>query len=121
MHLYHDWHDASQACAVARAAYLASLIEPTEIHMCESLRKHVIIGDLIRDVACRYVDYLLEAVSKRELFGLLKLEPEKWWHSLLFRDRYNMLGIAASHPAGAAGVPQPAPGRPDAGAAAACS
>ncbi len=44
------------------------------------------------------MDYLLEAVSKRELFGLLKLEPEKWWHSLLFRDRYNMLGIAATIP-----------------------
>ena len=46
----------------------------------------------------RYVDYLLEAVSKRELFGLLRLEPEKWWHGLLFRDRYNMLGIAATIP-----------------------
>ena len=48
--------------------------------------------------ACRYVDYLLEAVGKRELFALLRLEPEKWWHGLLFRDRYNMLGIAASIP-----------------------
>lgn len=46
----------------------------------------------------RYVDYLLEAVSKRELFGLLRLEPDKWWHSLLFRDRYNMLGILAVIP-----------------------
>ena len=44
------------------------------------------------------MDYLLEAVGKRELFGLLRLEPEKWWHGLLFRDRYNMLGIAASIP-----------------------
>ena len=47
---------------------------------------------------CSYVDYLLEAVAKRELFGLLRLEPEKWWHALLFRDRYNMLGISASIP-----------------------
>lgn len=46
----------------------------------------------------RYVDYLLEAVGKRELFGLLRLEPEKWWHGLLFRDRYNLLGIAAAVP-----------------------
>ena len=44
------------------------------------------------------MDYLLEAVGKRELFGLLRLEPEKWWHGLLFRDRYNLLGIAASIP-----------------------
>ena len=42
------------------------------------------------------MDYLLEAVAKRELFGLLRLEPEKWWHALLFRDRYNMLGISAT-------------------------
>lgn len=46
----------------------------------------------------RYVDYLLDAVGKRDLFSLLRLEPERFWHSLLFRDRYNYLGILADIP-----------------------
>ena len=49
-------------------------------------------------VWCRYVDYLLDAVGKRDLFSLLRLEPERFWHSLLFRDRYNYLGILAHIP-----------------------
>ncbi len=36
---------------------------------------------------CRYVDYILETVSKRELFQWLSLAPTKWWHALLLRDR----------------------------------
>jgi hypothetical protein len=44
------------------------------------------------------VDYLLDAVGKRELFSLLRMEPEKFWHTLLFRDRYNHLGILARIP-----------------------
>lgn len=48
---------------------------------------------------CRYVDYLLDAVGKRDLFSLLRMEPERFWHSLLFRDRYNYFGILADIPA----------------------
>lgn len=50
-------------------------------------------------MTCRYVDYLLDAVGKRELFSLLRMEPERFWHSLLFRDRYNYFGILADIPA----------------------
>ena len=49
----------------------------------------------------RYVDYLLEAVRGRELFTWVRLEPEAWWHALLLRDRYNLLGLAARLPAAA--------------------
>lgn len=45
------------------------------------------------------MDYLLDAVGKRELFSLLRMEPERFWHSLLFRDRYNYFGILADIPA----------------------
>lgn len=44
------------------------------------------------------MDYLLEAVRKRDLFQWLRLESEAFWHALLFRDRYNYLGIAAAVP-----------------------
>lgn len=46
----------------------------------------------------RYVDYLLDALNKRELFGLLHLHPMQFWHTLLFRDRYNYFGIKAQLP-----------------------
>ena len=46
----------------------------------------------------RYVDYLLEAVRGRELYGWVRLESEAWWHALLLRDRYNFLGLAARLP-----------------------
>ncbi|CAL8464190.1 g3725 [Coccomyxa elongata] len=49
--------------------------------------------------AVGYVDYLLDAVGKRELFSLLRMELERFWHSLLFRDRYNYFGILADIPA----------------------
>ncbi len=45
------------------------------------------------------MDYLLDAVGKRDLFSLLKMDPERFWHSLLFRDRFNYLGILADIPA----------------------
>jgi Domain of unknown function (DUF1744) len=41
------------------------------------------------------VDYLLEALKRRELFGWLRLDPSRAWHGLLFRDRYNWAGITA--------------------------
>lgn len=43
----------------------------------------------------RYIDYLLEALKRRELFGWLRLDPRAAWHGLLFRDRHNWAGIAA--------------------------
>ena len=43
----------------------------------------------------RYVDYLLEALKRRDLFAWLKLDPAVTWRSLLFRDRYNWQGIVA--------------------------
>jgi hypothetical protein len=45
------------------------------------------------------VDYLLEAVTRRELFQWLRLEPDAFWHGLLWRDGFNHLGIAAAVPA----------------------
>jgi hypothetical protein len=46
----------------------------------------------------RYVDYLLDALHKRELFRMLPLTPKQFWHTLLFRDRYNYFGIKAHLP-----------------------
>lgn len=34
---------------------------------------------------CRYVDYLLDALRRRELFLWLELQPATFWHTLLFR------------------------------------
>jgi hypothetical protein len=47
----------------------------------------------------RYVDYLLEALKRRELFQWLTLAPAGFLHTLLFRDRFNFLGVAARLPA----------------------
>ena len=49
-------------------------------------------------MACRYVDYLLDALRKKELFTWLQLSPKQFWHTLLFRDRYNFFGIKAHLP-----------------------
>ena len=44
------------------------------------------------------MDYLLDALRKRELFTWLQLLPKQFWHTLLFRDRYNYFAIKASLP-----------------------
>lgn len=44
------------------------------------------------------MDYLLEALLRLELFGLLDLAPRAFWHTLLFRDRHNYFGIRAHVP-----------------------
>ena len=44
---------------------------------------------------CRYTDYLLEALRRRELFQWIRLAPTKFWHTLLLRDRFNFLGLLA--------------------------
>lgn len=49
--------------------------------------------------AVGYVDYLLDALRRRELFMWLELQPATFWHTLLFRDWYNFLGIQAALPA----------------------
>jgi hypothetical protein len=43
----------------------------------------------------RYVTYLTQALQRRELFAWLQLQPQVWWHTLLFRDAYNWGGMAA--------------------------
>ena len=47
---------------------------------------------------CRYVDYLLDALRRRELFTWLQLSPRQFWHTLLLRDRHNYFGIRAHLP-----------------------
>lgn len=47
---------------------------------------------------CRYVGFLLEALKRQELFSWIVLVPDSWWHSLLWRDAYNFLGVRASLP-----------------------
>ena len=44
------------------------------------------------------MDYLLDALRKRELFAWLQLSPKHFWHTLLFRDHYNYFGIKARLP-----------------------
>ncbi|KAK3232982.1 hypothetical protein CYMTET_56694, partial [Cymbomonas tetramitiformis] len=43
--------------------------------------------------ALSYVECLLEALRGRELFPWIELEPCRHWHSLLFKDLYNMGGV----------------------------
>lgn len=51
-----------------------------------------------RSRPCRYVDYLLEALRRRELFQWLILSPDAFMHTLLFRDRYNFMAVTAHLP-----------------------
>ena len=44
------------------------------------------------------MDYLLEALKRRELFAWLHLTPLTFWHALLLRDRFNFLGLVAPVP-----------------------
>lgn len=46
--------------------------------------------------AAGYLRYLLEALKRRELFSWIELVPQKWWHSLLYRDPHNWGGLEAS-------------------------
>ncbi|PRW20477.1 DNA polymerase epsilon catalytic subunit A [Chlorella sorokiniana] len=48
--------------------------------------------------AVGYADYILDTLSKRELFQWLSLTPHKFWHTLLWKDRFNYLGILAEVP-----------------------
>jgi len=60
----------------------------------------LVIATNKRNVAAAvgYTDYVLETLGKRELFQHLDLTPIKFWHTLLFIDRYNYLGVEASLP-----------------------
>lgn len=42
-----------------------------------------------------YCEYLLKTLQSRELFEWIELEPQRYWHSLLFMDQYNYGGIQA--------------------------
>ena len=44
------------------------------------------------------MDYLLEALRRRELFQWLILSPDTFMHTLLFRDRYNFMAVTAHLP-----------------------
>lgn len=35
-----------------------------------------------------YTDYILDTLAKRELFQWLSLTPAKFWHTLLWKDRW---------------------------------
>ena len=62
------------------------------VHSCLGLlRAHTLC-------ACSYMDYLLEALKRRELFSWLHLAPLTFWHALLLRDRFNFLGLVAPVP-----------------------
>lgn len=61
--------------------------------------------------ALGYADYVLETLRKKELFQWLGLAPSKAWHTLLFADRYNYLGLVAPLPAEIAATMSQAPGQ----------
>lgn len=52
----------------------------------------------VTPVLPRYTRYLLDALSRRELFQWLQIRPTLWWHAMLFRDAYNWAGISAHAP-----------------------
>ena len=60
--------------------------------------------------ALGYADYVLETVRKRELFQWLSLAPSRAWHTLLFADRYNYMGVLAPLPDSVATAMSQAPG-----------
>ncbi|CAM8878713.1 unnamed protein product [Rhodiola kirilowii] len=43
-----------------------------------------------------YCDSVLRALQTRDLFEWIELEPQHFWHSLLFMDQYNFGGIQAT-------------------------
>lgn len=47
-----------------------------------------------------YCEYLLKTLQSRELFEWIELEPQRFWHSLLFMDQYNYGGLQAKPVAG---------------------
>lgn len=60
--------------------------------------------------ALGYADYILDTLRKRELFQWLSLSPIKAWHTLLFYDRFNYLGLKAPLPAEMAAMMSQNPG-----------
>lgn len=65
--------------------------------------------------ALGYADCVLETVRKRELFQWLGLAPAKAWHTLLFADSYNFLGLLAPLPTALATTMSQTPGKLAAG------
>lgn len=60
--------------------------------------------------ALSYADYVLGTLRKRELFQWMSLVPSRAWHTLLFADRYNYLGVVAQLPEAVAVAMSQAPG-----------
>lgn len=60
--------------------------------------------------ALGYADYVLSTLSKRELFRWLSMLPVKAWHTLLFSDPYNYMGLIAPLPDAVATVMSQMPG-----------
>ena len=55
--------------------------------------------DTVCLLACRYVDYRLDALRRRELFMWLELQPATFWHTLLFRYPNLRQSTPSSHSA----------------------
>jgi hypothetical protein len=104
----HGRHGSCHCCAVhavTAAAFKVSTV--CSVHSCAKLA-HLTRVPLYR----RYVDYLLGALSRRELFCWLSLSPSKFWHTLLLRDRFNYLGVVAEVPPALRSALVAAPARP---------
>ncbi|DBA81285.1 TPA: hypothetical protein ACH3X2_006902 [Trebouxia sp. C0005] len=91
---------------------VASLMRKVLAHLVAEMRKlgaTIVAADMTSIIlatgkrnltaAVGYVDYLLDALRRRELFMWLELQPTTFWHTLLFRDWHNFLGIQAALPA----------------------
>lgn len=61
--------------------------------------------------ALGYVDYVLSTLRKRELLQWLDLSPNKWWHTILFSDKFNYVGVAARVPEEIKAVMAEGPGK----------
>ncbi|EFJ15355.1 hypothetical protein SELMODRAFT_445541 [Selaginella moellendorffii] len=47
------------------------------------------------EAAKNYCDHLLKTLQTREMFEWIELEPQRYWHSILFMDQYNYGAIQA--------------------------
>lgn len=45
-----------------------------------------------------YVDHVLETLRRREILQYINFVPGRVWHALLFRNRYDYVGVAADVP-----------------------
>uniref|UniRef100_A0A1D2A3C0 DNA polymerase epsilon catalytic subunit n=1 Tax=Auxenochlorella protothecoides TaxID=3075 RepID=A0A1D2A3C0_AUXPR len=89
-----------------------SLMHKLLLHLVSELRRlgvTVVHADATSLILCTgkrnlaaavgYIDYILETLGKRELLQYLSFTPTRMWHALLYKDRYDYIGIAARVPA----------------------